>query len=246
MTTVTATMSNFMASSLKIAYPEQVSCPCHSGSTSEREKMITVVLADDHAIFRDGIKEILASAGGFELIGEVSSGSELLKLLRQYKPDVVITDINMPGISGIDLIARIHGEYPALPILVLSMLDEPQIASYAIKSGARGYITKNRNATELLIALREVAGGGRYIERDIAERLLFNNYSVGALHCTFSARERSVFDLLVLGKDANEIAQALCINNKTVSTHKMNLLEKMKMKNTAELVKYAVQNGLLT
>lgn len=207
--------------------------------------MITVVLADDHAIFRDGIKEILASAGGFELTGEVSSGSELLELLRHCKPDVVVTDVNMPGISGIDLIARIHGQYPTLPILVLSMLDEPQIASYAIKAGARGYVTKNSNSTELLTALREVAGGGRYIEREIAERLLFNNDSMGALHCALSARERSVFDLLVLGKDANEIAEALCISNKTVSAHKMNLLEKMKMKNTAELVKYAVQNGLL-
>jgi DNA-binding NarL/FixJ family response regulator len=210
-----------------------------------KEKMINVVLADDHAIFRDGLKEILVSADGFNLIGEVSCGSKLLELLRQCKPDVVITDINMPGISGIDLIARIHSQYPRLPILVLSMLDEPQIASYAIKAGAHGYITKNRNATELLTALRAVAGDGRYIERGIAEHLLFNDYSTGALHCTLSARERSVFDLLIIGKDTNEIAEELCISNKTVSTHKINLLKKMKMKSTAELVKYAVQSGLL-
>lgn len=210
-----------------------------------KNKIINVVLADDHAIFRDGLKEILLSADGFNLLGEVACGSELLELLRQSKPDVVITDINMPGISGIDLITRIHGLYPMLPILVLSMLDEPQIASYAIKAGAHGYITKNRNATELLTALREVACGGKYIERGIAEHLLFNDYSAGALHCTLSARERSVFDLLIIGKDTNKIAEILCISNKTVSTHKVNLLGKMKMKSTAELVKYAVQSGLL-
>ena len=207
--------------------------------------MISVILADDHAILRGGLKEILASADGFDLIGEASSGSELIELLRQRRPDVVMTDMHMPGICGIDLIARIHSQYPALPILVLSMLDEPQIASRAIKAGARGYITKDRGPEEMLTALRRVAGGGKYIESELAERMLFDTDGVGAPHCAMTDRERGVFDLLILGKDAKEIACTLCISIKTVSTHKVNLLEKMKMKNAAELVKYAVQNGLM-
>jgi DNA-binding NarL/FixJ family response regulator len=207
--------------------------------------MISVTLADDHAILRGGLKEILASVDGFDLIGEASSGSELIEMLRQRRPDVVMTDMHMPGICGIDLITRIHSQYPALPILVLSMLDEPQIASRAIKAGARGYITKDREPKEMLAALRRVAGGGKYIESELAERMLFDKDAVEAPHCALTDRERGVLDLLILGKDANEIADTLCISNKTVSTHKVNLLEKMKMKNTAELVKYAVQHGLM-
>lgn len=208
--------------------------------------MINVMLADDHAILRSGLKEIMAASDDFNLTGEAASGGELLELLRQSRPDIVMTDMNMPGICGIDLIGRIHSQYPQLPILVLSMLDEPQIASRAIKAGARGYITKDRGVTELLTALRRVAGGGKYIESELAERMLFDKEDADAPHCILTDRERGVFDLLILGKDANEIAEALCITNKTVSTHKVNLLEKMKLKNTAELVKYAVQNGLLS
>ena len=208
--------------------------------------MIRVVLADDHAILRGGLKEIMLSVDGMELIGEASSGSELIELLRHTMPDVVMTDMTMPGICGIDLISRIHSQYPALPILVLSMIDDTQIATRAIKAGARGYITKERDPQEMIAALRKVAGGGKYIESELAERMLFDNNSDAAPHFALSDRERSVFDLLILGKDANEIASELCISNKTVSTHKVNLLEKMGMKNTAELVKYAVQNGLVT
>lgn len=207
--------------------------------------MISVMLADDHAILRGGLREIMASVEGFDLVGEASSGSELLELLRQRRPDVVMTDMYMPGISGIDLITRIHSLYPALPILVLSMLDEPQIATRAIKAGARGYITKDRGPQEMLAALRKVAGGGKYIENTLAERMLFEKDNVVAPHCNLTDRERAIFDLLIVGKSANEIANLLCISNKTVSTHKVNLLEKMNMKNTAELVKYAVQNGMM-
>jgi DNA-binding NarL/FixJ family response regulator len=207
--------------------------------------MINVMLADDHAILRGGLREIMASVDDLNLIGEASSGNELIELLRQRTPDVVMTDMFMPGICGIDLITRIHSQYPALPILVLSMLDEAQIASRAIKAGARGYITKDRGPGEMLAALRKVAGGGKYIENELAERMLFDKDDAAALHYTLTDRERAIFDLLVVGKSANEIADLLCISNKTVSTHKVNLLEKMRMKNTAELVKYAVQNGMM-
>ncbi len=207
--------------------------------------MIRVMLADDHAILRGGLKEILAAAEGFDLVAAASSGNELIDLLRHGRPDVVMTDMTMSGICGVDLISRIHSMYPDMPILVLSMLDEPQIASRAIKAGASGYITKDSDPNELIAALRKVAAGGKYIQPQLAERMLFDRGSEGAPHCALTDRERGVFDLLIMGKDANEIADALCISNKTVSTHKMNLLEKMKMQNTAELVRYAVQNGLI-
>lgn len=208
--------------------------------------MIDVLLADDHAILRGGLKEIMAAADEFNLIGEAASGAELLELLRQCTPDIVMTDMHMPGLCGIDLISRIRSQYPQLPILVLSMLDEPQIAMRAIKAGARGYITKDRGIKELLSALRRVAGGGKYIDSELAERMLFDKDAEVDLHCTLTDRERGIFDMLIVGKDASEIADALCITSKTVSTHKVNLLEKMKLKNTAELVKYAIQNGLLS
>ena len=205
--------------------------------------MINVMLADGQPIFRGGLKEILSSEQGFNLIGETDCGDELCELLKRHKPDVLIIGISVPGSAGIDLIGRIHQQHPALPILVLSMLDEPLIATLAIKAGARGYLTKDMGAREMLAALHKVARGGRYIVSGLAERMLFDN--VEAPYLALSSRERNVFDLLILGKASKEIANTLCISNKTVCTHKLNLLEKMKMRNTAELVKYAVQNGLL-
>lgn len=207
--------------------------------------MINVVLADGQPIYRGGIREILSSAEGFDLIGEADCDSDLLELLRQRRPDVVIIGIATPGSCGIDLISRIHNQYPALPILVLSMLDEPLIATLAIKAGAKGYLTKDMGAKEMLTALHKLASGGRYIVSELAERMLFDKEAVEAPYLALSSRERNVFDLLIIGKASKEIADALCISNKTVCTHKLNLLEKMKMRNTAELVKYAVQHGLL-
>lgn len=207
--------------------------------------MISVILADDQPVFRKGLRELLTSAGGFGPIVEASCESELLELLRRSSPDVLIMDISMPGVCRIKLIAQIHRRFPALPILVLGMLDKPLIATLAIEAGAHGYISKDSEPNEVLTALHKLAGGGKYIENRLAERMLFESDVMDSAYCGLTDRERGIFDLLILGKDASEIADKLCISNKTVSTHKMNLLGKMKMRNTAELVKYAVQNGLL-
>ena len=207
--------------------------------------MINVILVDDQPIFRKGFKELLKTAGEFDLIGEAACDYELPALLRQRMPDVLIMAISAPGICRIELIAQIHRQHRHLPILALGLFDKPMIATLAIKAGAYGYLSKDRDPSEILAALRKLAGGGKYIESKLAERLLFDDDAIEAPYHALTDRERGIFDLLVLGIGANEIANELCISNKTVSTHKVKLLEKMKMKNTAELVKYAVQNGLL-
>lgn len=208
--------------------------------------MIRVLLADDHAIMRDGLKEILASVDGFELIGEVSDGKGLLDALHQTLPDLVMMDMSMPGISGISLIERVKSLYPKLPVLVLTMLDDAHVALQALKSGADGYITKDRPAKELIGALRKVAAGGKYIDPRLAEEMVFNDADTEMPHNRLSNREMEVFRMLVQGNNSHDIAEQLFISSKTVSTHKANLLEKLGVNNVAELVRYAMRQNLFT
>jgi len=211
--------------------------------------MIKILLADDHAIVRSGLKVILASEPKFELVGEASNGSEVLDILCQKKqvhemPDLLLTDLSMPGISGSDLIERVKSLYPALPILVLTMFNDAAMATRIIKAGADGYVAKDSPPEELLAALRKVASGGKHIDMKLAEKMLFNTASTETLHSKLSARELEVLRLLLQGKGVNHIAEQLYISNKTVSTHKAHLLEKMGMSSTTELVRYAVQHDL--
>lgn len=206
--------------------------------------MIRVLLADDHAIMRDGLKEILATVDGFELMGEAANGNEVLDALHHELPDLLMMDMSMPGVSGISLIEQVKRLYPKLPMLVLTMLDDVHIALRALKSGADGYITKDRPAAELVAALRKVAAGGRYVDPGLAEKMVFNDAGAELPHNKLSNREMDVFRMLVQGKSYSEIAEQLFISNKTVGTHKMHLLEKMGVSNVAELVRYAMQQNL--
>lgn len=206
--------------------------------------MIKVLLVDDHAIMRDGLKEILASVEGFELVGEAANGNDALAELSRKQADMIVMDMSMPGISGISLIEQIRSRYPALSVLVLTMLDDPQIALRALKSGANGYITKDRPAVELIAALRKVASGGRYVDASLTERMLFDEVREGMPHDKLSSREMEVFRMLVQGNSLNEIAEQLFISSKTVSAHKAQMLRKMGVKNMAELIRYALQNDL--
>lgn len=208
--------------------------------------MIKILLADDHAIMRDGLKEILAAVDGFELIGEAADGNEVLEALRHSLPDLLLMDMGMPGMSGIGLIERVKSLRPKLPVLVLTMLDDVQIALQALKSGADGYITKDRPTAELVAALRKVAAGGRYVDPKLAEKMVLNGVGIDMPHYKLSSREMDVFRMLVQGKNHSEIADQLFISNKTVSSHKTHLLEKLGAKNMAELVRYAVQQNLFT
>jgi len=209
--------------------------------------MIKLMLADDHAIVRSGLKQLFTLAPDIEVVAEAVDGATVLDALRRQRPDLLLLDINMPGLSGPDLIARIRSHWSDLPILVLSMHNEPQVAARVLKAGASGYVTKDSEMEVLLGAIRKVAGGGKYIVPELAEKLVFDvSLGNGKLpHQSLSDRELEVLRLLVAGKGVNEIADQLCISNKTVSTHKTRLLEKMNLSGTAELVRYAMQNGLL-
>lgn len=209
--------------------------------------MIRIVIADDHAIVRAGLKQMFAIMPDMEVIAEAIDGDGVLDTLRNNRNDILLLDLNMPGISGPDLIARIKSHWPKQPVLVLSMHDTAQIASRALKAGADGYVTKDSEPDILLAAIRKVAAGGRYISGEIAQKMALQaTVSGGQLpHNTLSDREFDVFKGLVKGLGVNDIAEQLSISNKTVSTHKARLLEKMQMSSIAELTRYAMDNQLL-
>lgn len=209
--------------------------------------MIRLLLADDHAIVRKGVRQIISMAHDIEVVAEAASGAEVLDYLRGGTLDLLVLDMTMPGISGIDLISRIKSHYPALPILILSMHNDVQVVSRALKAGAGGYATKDGNLEDLLRAIRKVAAGGRYIDPALAEKMVFtasDGDDGAAPHARLSNRELEVFELLVRGLGVNQVAEQLAISNKTVSTHKNNLMEKMGFQSSADMVRYAIQYHL--
>ena len=210
--------------------------------------MIKVLLADDHALVREGLKQLFALTTDIRVESEATNGAQVLEALRQQKYDLVLLDMTMPGISGPDLIARIRAQEAPPPVLVLSMHNEPQIARRALAAGASGYLTKDNNPEVLLAAVRRVAGGGRYLDAMLAEAMAFENTAAPVSrppHETLSDRELQVFSLLARGVGVNEIAQELSISNKTVSTHKARLMEKLGLTTTADIVRYAMSYRLL-
>lgn len=208
--------------------------------------MIRVLVAEDHKIVREGIKQLIGMAPDLCVAGEAVNGEQLLDCLRQTQCDVVLLDISMPGMNGLEAIARIRAREHAPGILMLSMHDEPQMAARALKAGASGYATKDSEPALLLTAIRRIAGGGRYIDPALADRMVFD---VGLAsdrprHALLSEREFSVFERLVKGEGVNEIAQHLSVSSKTVSTHKARLMQKLGANSVADLVKYALEHRL--
>ena len=204
--------------------------------------MIRVLIADDHSIVRDGLKRILAATADLQVAGEAASGDEALALVKANDYDVVMLDMSMPGLSGIDLIKRLKLEKPKLRILVLSMHGESQYAVRALKAGAAGYLGKDSAAEVLLAALRKIAAGGVHIGEAAAASLL--QTSGKPPHQALSDREFEVMRLLVEGLGPTEIGERLHLSVKTVSTHKTRILEKLNLGSTAELVRYALEHGL--
>src|SRR5690606_6224909 len=186
-------------------------------------------------------------ARDLEVAGEASNGEQLLEVLRRTPCDVVLLDISMPGVNGLEAIPRIRAQDAAPAILVLSMHDEAQMAARALKAGAAGYATKDSDPALLITAIRRVAGGGRYIDPELADRMVFE---VGLTdsrppHAQLSEREFSVFERLVRGEGVNDIALHLAVSNKTVSTHKARLMQKLSAHSVADLVRYALEHRLL-
>jgi two-component system, NarL family, invasion response regulator UvrY len=205
-----------------------------------------VLLADDHAIIRDGLKQILADTDDLEVAGEAANSIEVLQLVRQRKWGVLVLDISMPGRNGLDLIHLIKEEQFELPILILSMHHEEQYAVRALHAGASGYITKESDSDLLVMAIRRVASGGVYISDKVAELMVRGVQPVSKVlpHTTLSDREFQIFNMLVEGRGLTEIAEELSLSVKTISTHKTHILHKMGLANTAEIIRYAIANGL--
>lgn len=207
--------------------------------------MIRVMIADDHRLVRRGIKEILRTSADIEVSGEAADGAELLALLRQAPPDVAILDMAMPGVSGIELIQQVSAEFPGLRILVLSMHNEGQFVARAIRAGAHGYVTKDADPDILLEAVVRVAANRRFIDPALVEAVVFDPPQAEQLpHENLSEREVQVLRLVVAGKSLNAIASELHLSPKTISSHKIRLMQKLGTESNVDLVRYALRHKL--
>ncbi len=209
--------------------------------------MIEILIADDHAIVRRGLKQILMETDDMVVTGEASNGQEVIEQLRKRSWDVVLLDLAMPGRGGMDTLRRLKNDYPDLPVLILSIYPEDQYAVRALKEGAAGYLTKERAPEELVFAIRKAARGGKYVSASLAERLAFDLSRDGskAPHETLSDREYQIMLMLASGKAVSEIGKELSLSVKTISTHRARLLKKMDMHSNAELTQYAFHNKLI-
>jgi DNA-binding NarL/FixJ family response regulator len=210
--------------------------------------MIRILVADDHAIVREGLKQIVADTPDMIVAGEASNGQEALNKALKDDYDVVLLDITMPVRNGLDTLKEIKGQKPELPVLILSIHPEEQYAVRAIKAGAAGYLTKESAPEELITAIRKVSGGGKYVTSSLAEKLAFI-LELGAekpLHQVLSDREYQVMCMLASGKTVQEVAKELLLSENTISTYRSRVLRKMKMKSNAELISYAIHNGLVS
>lgn len=208
--------------------------------------MINLIIADDHAIVRHGLKQLLALTSDIHIVGEACSGGELQEIIARVPCDLVLLDMNMPGLSGVDLIKWLHDVYPEVPVLVLSMHVEGPIASRALKAGARGYLTKDSEPEIIVEAIRKLSAGGKFIDSALVETLVFDRDPKGsAPHEALSERELQVFLMLASGRTISEIAEELCLSIKTVSTHKFRLMRKMNHQTSTDLVRYAIRHQLI-
>jgi DNA-binding NarL/FixJ family response regulator len=209
--------------------------------------MIRVFVADDHAVVRQGLKQIIGETSDVSVVGEAATGAEALDLARQAAGDVMVLDISMPGPGGLDIVRDLRALRPNLGILILSMYPEEQFAARLIRSGADGYLNKESAPDELVNAIRKVASGGKYVSAAMAEKLAFDLQTGGGglPHEALSDREFQVLRLIGAGRTASEIAEQLSLSVKTISTYRARLLTKMNLSTNAELMRYALDHGLV-
>lgn len=209
--------------------------------------MIRIIIADDHAIVRGGLKQIIATTTDIVVVGEATKGQEVLDRLKELQVDLVLLDMAMPDTQGVDLIRSIRTRSPALPILVLSMHNEGQIVARALKAGARGYVTKDSEPEVLIAGIRKIADGGKFMDPALVDVMLFDVTSgVAQPRQALSGRELQVLEGISAGQSLGQIAEELHLSPKTVSTHKMRLMEKLSVDNNADLMRYAIRHGLAT
>jgi DNA-binding NarL/FixJ family response regulator len=207
-----------------------------------------VLVADDHAVVREGLKRILTQDEGIEVVAEAEDGIEALDRAREADPDVVVLDMSMPGRGGLETLQELKRLWPTLGVLVLSMHPEDQYAVRVLREGADGYLSKESAAEELITALRKIHGGGKYVSPSLAERLAqtVERGFEGPPHEQLSTREFQVMVLIAQGRTVSEIGNELHLSVKTISTYRTRILEKMGMKNNAELMHYAIEEGIVS
>lgn len=210
--------------------------------------MIRVLIADDHAVVREGLKEIVTQNPDMAVAGEASNGHEVLEFVRKQDCDLVLLDLAMPGKDGVDTLKELRLVRPHLPVLILSVYPEDQYAVRLLRAGATGYLTKESAPEELVAAIRKVSRGGRFVSEALGEQLAFllGSPTDRPPHEALSDREFRVMLMLASGKTATEVAEALCLSVKTISTYRSRALRKMNMRNNAEFSFYAVKHGLLS
>jgi len=208
---------------------------------------IKIMIADDHAVVRQGIEKMISKAKDMVIVAEAANGNEILEKLKGVEVDVLLMDIEMPGKNGWDVLADLQQSQPDLPVIILSIFPEEHYGPRFIKVGARGYLNKASPPANILTAIRKVHQGGKYVSPELAELLIqeMGTPSGTQPHQILSGREFQVLCQIAAGKKLKEIADELSVGITTVSTHRARILEKMKMKNNAELIRYAVKHGLV-
>jgi DNA-binding NarL/FixJ family response regulator len=216
-------------------------------ATHGKAAMVRILIADDHAIVRAGLKQFIAGAGDLQVTGEASSGAETVELVRDGEFDIVLLDIRMPDGSGIDTLRRLKEMRPELSVLMLSGFAEDQYALNLLRAGAAGYVTKEAAPSELVKAIRTVMVGRKYVSPELAQILAtgVTGETEKPLHAQLSQREFQIFCKLASGESASKIADELLISVKTVSTYRTRILEKMNLKSNADITYYAIKNGLI-
>lgn len=209
--------------------------------------MIRLMIADDHAVVREGVKHIISEIPDIVVAGEATNGSEVFAEIHKKDFDLLLLDIAMPGRDGLDILKEVKTQKPRLPVLILSMYREEQFVLRALKSGASGYLTKDSIPDELIKAIKKIAQGGKYITSSLSEKLfsILSQDTERLPHETLSDREYQVMRMLASGKTLKEIADELSLSIKTVGTYRSRILEKMGMKKNAELIHYAIKNRLI-
>jgi DNA-binding NarL/FixJ family response regulator len=207
--------------------------------------MIEVLIVDDHAIFRSGVRRLLADEPDMRVVAEAANGGEALARLRERRYDAVLLDINMSGRSGLEMLAHLRAEWPRQPVIMLSMYPEDQYAVLALKAGAQAYLSKDMAADEMVAAIRVVADGRRYISPATAAKLLDQPEAGCAPHLQLSPRELHVLRLIARGHSLTAIGEEIFLSVKTVSTYKTRILAKLGLSSNAELVRYALTQGLV-
>jgi two-component system invasion response regulator UvrY len=209
--------------------------------------VIRVLIADDHAVVRKGLHQIISETGDIIVAGEAINGTEVLDMVASRAFDVVLLDISMPGMNGIDVLRILKRDFPSVPVLILTMFPEEQFATRALQAGASGYMTKESAPTELVQALRKVAGGGKYISSSLAEHLagFVDSTALRPPHEKLSDREFEVLRRIASGRTVSEVADELGLSVKTVSTYRSRIMDKLQLKSTVEIIRYGLENDLV-